>query len=248
MKTLLITNYWYPYNHPGTIRWLNFGRYMDFDVLTQRVPRSGAHGGFKDYTLPNSDKKVFKFGYKLPGIVWGFLALIPALFMRYDSYLITAPPESLIFTAMILKKLGRRVILDMRDSIERQHAPHKFMRPLWRRCYRSVWTKIVAWRLIDHNRPVIYHGYDEIELTSFGRLILKKNNPYFYRTRVTYLRYLRLSRHGIFPDFSHKPKGYVASSAHNVVHLGFKPNQELADEEYGQHSWEEGAKRFKKFL
>ena len=237
MKTLIITNYWYPWNHPCTIRWINFGKYMDFDVLTQRVPRSG----FKDYTLPQSGKKVIKFGWKLPAVLWGFLALIPALLMRYDSYLITAPPESLIFTAMVLKKLGRKVILDMRDSIERPHAPHKWLRPLWRICYRSVWTKIVAWRLIDANRPVICHGYDNIKLKRKGR-------PLFYRSRVQYKDYLMFASYGMFPDFSSKPKRYVASSAHTVVRLGFKPNQKLADEQYGQHSWEEGAKRFKKFL
>lgn len=237
MKTLLITNYWYPWNHPNTMTFIGFGKYIKFDVLTQRRPNQS----FRDYTIPDYVYKTIKFGWRLPAVMWGFLAVIPALFTRYDTYLITSPPESLLFTACVLRKLGRKVVVYVQDEIDREKQPHKWLNWLYRFCYRNIFCKIVSWKIIDNKCPVIYHGYEDLQLK-------RKGKPVFYNSRVSYEDYLTFASYGIFPDFSHKPKGYVASSAHTVVHLGFKPNQELAEEEYGQHSWEEGANRLKKFL
>ena len=103
MKTLLITNYWYPFNHGGTMRWLQLGRYLDFDVLTSKKPR----GAFYDETLPFRDRRTYRHFSNLPAILFGIFIIPFVLALRYDLYVITIPPYSLTFVAYVLTKLGR---------------------------------------------------------------------------------------------------------------------------------------------
>jgi len=98
-KRLLITHYWYPFNNSGTFRWLNLARHIDFDVLTSKKPRKE----FYDETIPRRGRRVFRYGSRLPAVLSGLYLSFRTLFKRYDTYIITSPPESLIIGAFILQ-------------------------------------------------------------------------------------------------------------------------------------------------
>jgi len=239
MKTLLITYYWHPYLSPGALRWLGFGGHMDFDVLTCWRPLRDK----KDETMPSLERKVLRFGYRIPAIIWGVLATLPALFMKRDLYIFTAPPEALFIPAWILQKLGRKVLLDLRDSITRERRPHKWLTGLWIRIYSQISQVVVCARIVDQGKRVIYHGHDGIRRDSRAM-----DPPVYYSSQVNYETYMLLLRHGFIKDFSGKPWGYGASSYHNIRHLGYEVNISLAEDEYGQHSWEEEAGKLKEII
>jgi len=243
MKTLLITHYWHPHLNAGALRWIGFSHYMCFDVLTCRRPIKG----MKDLTMPSPDeRRVFRFGYKLPAVIWGALTLIPALWMRYDVYIITFPPESLLLTAWILKKMGRRVILDQRDDMGRETQYHRKLLPsyewLLQRCVSKRGDLILSSKAANlyqakkYPDMIIYHGYDEIQKSPRAF-----DPPVFYDCQVNYKTYNLLLSYGLIKTFEHKPSGYGSSSLHTVLHLGYYPNQYFLPDEYGLHSWKEGA-------
>lgn len=235
--TLLVTNYWYPYNSPGAIRWLRFGEYMEFDVLTSHKP----YRGFKDYTIPFTDKKVTRFGWNIPAILWGFFILPILLFKKYKTYIITSPPESLLFTAWVLQSLGRNVIVDMRDAIDRPTQSRRYLINFYSFFYRKLKNVIVCWKLIDETKPIAYHGYEDINS-------VYKFQGFYTNTRLTYAEYIDRLKHGKVQDFRGRPKGYAFSSCHTIKKLGYPVNVELANEEYGKHTWEEGAALFNKTI
>lgn len=231
MKILLITNYWHPYNNPGAIRWINFRKFIDFDILTCKIPLKG----FKDNTMPFVKSKVFRFGIKLPAIIWGIFSLIPALFLKYDVYIITCPPESLLFTGYILQFLGKKVIIDMRDAIERDEQPYKFLVPFYKFFYNKLKNVFVCWELIDSDKIVIYHGYD-IDKRHPKAL----SEPIYYKGNINYKSYMELLSMGIIKDYSDRPKDYPLSKFHNIKKLNY-PILSTSDEYFGIYSWEYGA-------
>jgi hypothetical protein len=239
MNILLITYYWYPYNNPGAFRWLGFGKYLKFDVLTCNKPING----IKDITMPNINKVVFKFGNKLPAILWGALSIIPVLFLKYDIYIITSPPESLLFTAWILQILKKNVIIDMRDRIVRPTQPHSRLTTIYQWFYNKIKHVIVSAKIIDSSKIIVYHGYDDIE-----RNIRALDPPVYYNYHVNYETYILLLQYGFIKDFSAKIEKRGASSLHTIKHLGYKSNKNMLDEEYGVHSWKEGASIISKLI
>ncbi|MFO8054733.1 MAG: hypothetical protein R6U19_06165 [Bacteroidales bacterium] len=218
-KTLLIAYYWYPYNNSGTMRWLQFSKYMDFDVLTTKVPIQSQ----LDETLPKTNKHIIRFGKNFPAIVWGFLALFKVLFLKYDRYIVTCPPESLLIGAFLLQLFGKNVIVDMRDKIKREEQPVKILIPVYNFFYRRIKKIIVAWKFIDNSKPVVYHGYE-----------LQKANKFigYYKDRVDYGKYIKRMKKGLIPDQSNKPRGYAASSLHSFIHLNFPINNDFHEEVY----------------
>jgi hypothetical protein len=232
MKTLLVTYYWWPYNTPGALRWVGLGRYLDIDVLTTTKPIFGE----VDCTMPFTEKKVYRLGWMVPAVIWGGLILFPLLFMKYDCYIITSPPESLLFTAWVLQKFGKKVIVDVRDKINRKTQFYKKLIPVYNWFYARCRNIIVSARVVDPKKPVVYHGYDNV-----SRSDRSLDPPVYYQGRVNYATYNLLLSYGFVRDFSGKPEDYGASSFHTVKHLGYEANQRLAEDEYGLHSWEEGA-------
>jgi len=218
---LLITNYWYPYNNSGTFRWLHFGEQMDFDVLTSRKPK----GSFKDITIPNPEKKVIRFGKDYPAALWGLIAPFKALFRNngYKWYIVTSPPESLLIGAYLMQLAGKKVLVDMRDAINRDRQPLKFMIPIYRFFYKRMKHVVVAWKFIDYSKPCVYHGYEIKNARNFKG---------YYKERLPYREYIEALKRGYMPDQSKKPEGYVAGSYHTYLHLKFPINLEVHPEIY----------------
>jgi len=234
MRTLLITYYWRPYNNAGAFRWLGFTEHIPLRVLTCRRPL----WGMKDQTMPDPGKRVYRFGYRVPAVLWGLLAVIPAIFSRYDVYIVSSPPESLLFTAWVLQLLGRRVIVDMRDSITRERQFYNYFTGVYKWLYSKMQIVIVSSKAVDPTKEIVYNGFDDI--TRDKRAL---DPPVYYRCRVNYETYILLLRHGFVQDFSGKPAGYGASSLHTIRHLGYDVNIDYIDDQYGVHCWEAGAWR-----
>jgi hypothetical protein len=169
--------------------------------------------------------------------------VIPALFLRYDVYIISSPPESLLFTAWVLQKLGRKVIVDMRDAITRDNQYYRSLTGLWQWFYVRLQKVIVSSKVIDPTKPIIYHGYDEIEKSD--RALYP---PVYYSSQVNYRTYNLLLRYGFIRDFSGKPYGYGASSLHTISRLGYHANYIYSPDEYGKHTWQEGAAQFQNII
>jgi len=216
MKTLIVAHYWYPYNNAGTFRWVNFSQEFDCDILTTKVPVNS----FYDDTIPNPRKNTIRFGNKLPAVVWGFLASFVMLFKRYDRYIITSPPESLLLGAWLLQLLGKRVFVDMRDTINRKSQPHKFLIPIYKFMYKRIKNVTVAWKFFDE-KPCVYHGYEEVDKHEFVE---------YYKGRTNHAMYLKMLSLGLMPDQSNKPSGYAASSIHTFNHLGYPVNGDMHEE------------------
>ena len=157
MKTLLITNYWAPWNHSGTFRWIGFGRYMNFDVLTSKHKK-----GFYDETIPSGAHTVFRREcFRLPACLCGiFLAFYSIFRRKYDIYVFTAPPNTLVLAAWLNQIIGRKVVLDMRDMIGYPEQRLKVLNPIYRFFYNRVKNKVVAAQFFDESAYCIYHGYD----------------------------------------------------------------------------------------
>jgi len=239
MKILLIAHYWHPYNNWGAFRWLNFSRYLDFDVLTTRQPIQS----FIDSSLPDPGKKTFRFGRRLPAIIWGFLASLLVQFKSgYDVYIFTSPPAMLLLGAYLLQLRGKKVLVDMRDSIDNWCQRSRLLIPFYGFLYRRIKNVTVSWQFIDASRPVIYQGYEEVQ----------QQNGFkgYYRGKVDHASYLKLLAAGFIPDQSGKPEGYGTSSWWTFKKLGFPVNLRLHPEAYGTapQSIESQAERLKKII
>jgi len=221
MKILLISYYWYPYNNSGTFRWVNFSKHMDFDVLTCRKPRKS----FKDYSIVSGKyyEGVYRFGAYLPAVAWGFIAPFIALFMKYDFVIVTCPPESGLFGAWILQLFGKKVLVDMRDSIDRERQPLKRFINIYKFLYSKIINVIVASGFFDPSKPIIYSGYEDIKGTKFVG---------YYQGRVARKWYRYNLECGLVPDQSNKPSGYWSGSAQTLRHLGYPINNVLHEEFY----------------
>lgn len=219
MKVLLITNYWFPWNNAGTMRWLHFGKYLDFDVLTSNKPRNS----MLDFTLPDPQKKVCRFGNNLPAVVWGFVAPFVALTKKYDVYIVTCPPESLLIGAYVLQLFGKKVLVDMRDSIKRERQPIKWLVPVYQFFYNKIKHAVVCWKFISPDKPVVYHGHESVPKVKYVGS---------YNERVNYASFIQLLKSGLIPDQHNKPNGYASQTIHTLLYLGFPISQNAHPEAY----------------
>jgi len=244
MKTLLITNYFRPWNTPGTFRWLQMSKYIDFDVLTSRKPR----GGMYDETLPASNAMVFRYGYNLYAVLSGLYLTFRALFRKYDLYIFTAPPEIFIIGAYIFQRLGRRVILDMRDTINRPFQKLKILTPIYKFFYKRVKEKTVSFQFFDETAQVVRSGYaDSLE----RRIEDWRFNRGTLGLRHCYAAYIRCLNMGLIPAFREKSRNYSSSSFINLLHLGFKGLPRFYHPEVHEQpaiSWEESARQMKEII
>jgi len=241
MRILLITNYWAPDNHPGTFRWLNFGKYIDFDVLTTLKIK-----GFNDASISGFGHRVHSVPvYNNYACLHGLFLAFNALRYKADIYIVTCPPESLLFAAYLLQKNGKKVIIDMRDAINRPWQPLKFMIPIYSYFYMKLKNVIVAWQFIDTGKPCIHHGHDNLFLRS-------RDMRQMPIGRHSHVNYNNMLQNGYIPDFSSRSNGYVTSSFINIKHLWqekspvYNFHSELLN--LKPYSWEAQAKKMESIL
>lgn len=243
MKTLLISYYWFPWNNSGVFRWTNFSKHIDFDVLTCRRPLRS----FRDYSMSATMKpsslygNVRKFGACLPAIVWGFIAPFVAMFKRYDTYIFTSPPESMLIGAYLLQLFGKNVVVDMRDAISREKQYFKFMIPVYSFFYNRIDNVIVAYWFISPGKKVVYSGYEDVAKVKYKGC---------YSERVSRGWYLYKLSLGYMPDQSRKPIGYGSGSAQTFRHLEFPLGDNFHPEVYAHNliSVKESALRLRDYL
>jgi len=241
MKILLITNYWKPWNSPGTFRWLQMSKYIDFDVLTSRKPI----GAFYDETLPSSNSMVFRYGYNLYAFLSGLYLSFRALFRKYDLFIFTSPPESLIVGAYIFQRLGRKVILDMRDTIDRPFQKLKILIPIYKFFYKRVKSKTVSFQFFDKTARVVRSGY------ALETRKIADNWEFIRPDRMIYDHYILGISCGLIPEFREKSRNYSSSSFINLLYLGFKGLPRFYHPEVHEQpviSWEESARQMKQIL
>ena len=249
MKVLLITNYWYPWNTSGTFRWLQMGRYIDFDVLTSKKPREG----FKDETLPFYDRRVFRFGYSLPAVVSGLYLAIRAIFIRgYGVYIFTVPPFTMAIGAYILQLLGRRVVIDIRDNGDNKNNHWKLVTKICQYFQNKIKHRTTCMQFMDEQATRILSGYNPELEEGYG-------NPFYWfehiklKDRNSYEDYNLSLELGQVPDYRKRINGvYNCSSYQNMLYLGFKglPTDCIHPECVRQpvQSWKESAKQMKEYL
>ena len=233
MKTLLITNYWTPYNNAGTIRWWNFAKYIQLNVLTTKTTK-----GIIDKTMyaeRSSNVKRIRTFNKISSIN-GICLSVVALFAKADLYVFTIPSETLLFGAYILQRMNKKVILDVRDKINRPHQPLKFMIPIYEWFYKRIDNVIVVSKVIDETKILIEHGHDY--------LTLKIDEPCpMPEGRFTHLEYNELLQRGFIPK--NKIENYPQSGLINIRHLWGNrfSNKNI---ELKTYSWEEQSQKIKK--
>lgn len=237
MKTLLITNYWAPINNAGTIRWWNFSKYLEFDVLTVKKTK-----GMLDLSLEERGNNITRIGnFSKIASLNGLLLSFVVLFKKADVYIFTTPSETLLVGAYILQCLGKKVVVDLRDKIDRAHQPVKVLIPLYIFLYKRIKNIIVTWKLIDPSKTVIHHGHDNLKL----RDSKKKTMP---DGRYTHKEYNELLEKGYVPNYN-RIKEYVTSSYINIMHLwGERPpfiHEELDSKFY---PWEHQATLLQNYL
>ena len=246
MKTLLITNYWYPYNHSGTMRWLQLANAgLEFDVLTQRKPREG----FIDETLPATNNKVFKVGRNIPAVFWDITLVAVCMVFKYDCIIITVPPQTLLFTAYILQKIHRRVVIDVRDSIDGWDNKLKpVLSPVLKWIYKRIKNKVVSFQFLDESAYVVRSGYADVTRDS----LLKNNGWSFFKSeRGKYYSWITCCEFGLINDYRNKPKGYGSSSFCTLRHLGYQDlpihfHPEVHNCEL--NSWSEAVELYKNYI
>ena len=232
-----------PWNHPGTFRWWHYRQRFNFKVLTAKKPR----GGFYDETI-RSVGDVRRVGSNLPVFLWGLVASAYSWFIREDVYIYSCPPETLLIGAWVSEKiLRRKVLVDMRDAIDRERQPIKRMVWFYKLLYRQMNNVVVCWQFLDPDKPCVMHGYEDVDFSIRAKFDL----PYYhgdyyvtYQGRVSHKEYLdRLALGGV-PDQGHKPLGYASSSAPTLKRLGVdmsRWHKEVQD--HTPISWRESGKQ-----
>ena len=206
MKILLITNYWTPYNDSGTIRWWNFAKYINLDVLTVRKTK-----GIYDETLEERGNDVKRIrNFSNISCLNGLLLSIRSLFAKADIYVFTTPPETLLIGAWLLQKMGRKVVVDLRDKIDRPHQPVKLLIPLYKWLYKKLNNVVVVDKVVDDTKPIIHHGHDSLQLKLHQQYPMPKG-------RFNHRDYNELLMRGFVPK--QKVKGYPQSSFANLEFL-----------------------------
>lgn len=156
-------------------------------------------------------------------MIWGFFAPFIALFKKYDQYIFTSPPESMLIGAYVLQLFGKNVFIDMRDSIDREKQTLKLFVPVYTFFYRRMHNVIVAYKFLDETKPVIYHGYEELTTIGFHG---------YYNERLNNDDYKSMLAQGYIPDQSKKPKGYASGSGQTLRYLGLPINNTFHEEFY----------------
>ena len=246
MKILLITNYWYPWNHSGTMRWLQLNQYIDFDVLTTKKPRQG----FNDETLPKPhNRRLYRYFRSIPAVLSGMFLSVIACFYKYDIYIFTVPPYTLSLGAWILQAMGKKVILDIRDDY-RLNSRWRMLNPVFGFFIKRIKHRTTCMQFMDEGATRVLSGYNP-------GLKLKVNSWYFVRPkRQSYMWYNLYIECGAIPDYTKHPNRqkhrYNCSSFVNYLYLGFKdlPTWCLHDEVVNQpvQSWHESANQMKQVL
>lgn len=214
MKILVVLNSYWPWNAPGSMRWFELGYYLKFNVFTSRRPRSG----FYDDTMvyPGRNRKIFRFSWKLPAILWGLIASFRVLFRRgYDVYIFSSPPESLLLGAWLCQLIGRKVVVDFRDQIDRERQRHKWAVPIYKWLARRIRNKVVVAKFIGPGE-LIPHGF------RYQDLLKLEFNSIYYQGRLAYKDYYKLLRLGVVPSSRNKPRKYISSSWPQVKQLGLE--------------------------
>lgn len=213
MKALLVTNYWLPYNNAQTIRWYQYAKYMEFDVLTVKKTK-----GIEDETLEKRNNSVkYINSHTTVAVFNGVILSVSALFHKADLYIFTIPTETLLIGAYILQKMGKNVIIDTQDSIDRKHIGFKLFVPLYKWLYKRIKHRIVCMKFIDPSSVCIYHGHDDIELREF---VTKPELLKHTGNRLTHYLWNRLLVNGCVPDYTAElnkiQKNYGQSSFVNI--------------------------------
>ena len=246
MRVLLVTNYFYPWNCSGTMRWLQLGRYLDFSVLTSKKPRKG----FRDETLPNvRERRVFRHGRNLPAVLSGLYLSWLAIFRKYDIYIFTIPPFTLSLGAWILERLGRQVVIDVRDNADNKNNHWKLVTKICEYFKERVKHRTTCMQFMDSGATRILSGYNP-------ELLENNGSPFwgFYTLkRQSYEDYMLNLELGLIPDYRKRiSKVYNVSSFVNLLYLGFKdlPTDCIHPECANQpvQSWEESAKQMREYL
>ena len=247
-KTLLITNYWYPFNTPGSLRWIQLGRYLDFDVLTCKQPRKG----FIDETLPvPRDRMVFQHFSNLPAVLFGLSITLLAIFRRYDLYIITIPPFTLSICAWILQTMGRKVILDIRDNQANKNNHWRAVTWLCQRFQSMIRHRTASFQFLDPGAVRVLSGYSpELERKVKDPMDWEWHE-FYSQCRLSYKGYLFWTSHGVIQNYRKRMKnGYAASSFVDLLYLGFLclPIENLHEECRNQPiwSWKRSAYEMKK--
>ena len=159
MKILLITYYWEPFNHSGTFRWYHFGQHIDFDVLTSTKPRRAMY----DTTIPKLDKRVYRYGLNLRPLLWGLRTNNYLRDFQYDLYVFTAPPYSLVWVAYRLQRRGKKVLVDLRDSIPypQQKWYERILNPFYKYWLSKIKNITKCYDFIYQKGRTVYNGYKD---------------------------------------------------------------------------------------
>ena len=239
MSILLITNCWTPYNTAGLFRWWNFAKYIDINILTTKKQR-----GILDETLENRGVKVKRvITFTKIAFFNGLYLSLRSIFYKSDLYVFTIPSETLLFGAYINQLLGRRVLLDVRDRMDRKTQPVKAFVPIYDWLYRHMKNVVVSWEGIDKTKTFVRHGHDGLKLKIKEKAVMPKG-------RYKHKDYLELLQRGYIPPIkeTHHPKtqsGYI-----NVKHLWGNITTKVDEEIYCRqfYSWEEQANKMLKIL
>ena len=230
------------------MRWLQMGRYLDFDVLTSRKPRKG----FYDETLPFGHfRRVYRHGSGLPAVLSGLYLALRAIFFRsYDVYIFTVPPFTLAFGAYILQLLGRRVVIDIRDNGNNKNNRWKLVTKICQYFQERVKHRTTDFNFHDTGATRILSGYNpELKRAfTFGW-----QWRFFNTERGQYKSYNDCLNHGLIPDYRKRINGvYSCSSFVNLKYLGCVdlPIDKIHIECVGQpvQSWKQSAKEMKEYL
>lgn len=214
MRPLIVTNYWQPFNNPGTFRWWQFARYIDLDVLTVKKPK-----GVYDETLQERGHSVRRIRtFSRIACVNGVFLSFRALFIKADIYVFTIPSETLLIGAYILQRLGKKVIVDVRDKIDRNHQPVKLFIPLYNWLYKRMKNVVVAWKIVDDTKLCIEHGHDALKLKINTQAVMPEG-------RFKYKDYNEMLERGFVPDYHARKevRNYVTSCYPNINHLWATP-------------------------
>ena len=215
MKILLVAYYWYPWNNSGAFRWLHLSRWIPITtVLTSKK----ANQSFRDDTMPTGRAKVIIRLFTLRAAIWALVMtpIIVSVGLLHKKIIVTITPEMLLLPALILQKLGKKVWLDVRDTIDRERQPLKILIPFYFALYKRIKRKVVVWEFFDSKALVIRHGYEI--LPEIKDLTVKlRPGQRFIPMRMHYQDYLNLLAMGYSVDYSKKPIGYCTSSVPTIV-------------------------------
>jgi len=136
----------------------------------------------------------------------------------------------------------------MRDSIDRDKQPLKFMVPVYKFFYKRIKNVVVCCKFVDEKKPVVYSGYDKIQLASHVNV----HKPILYSgRRLKYQDYYEALKVGYVQDLRLKPQNYSASSLFTIKHLGYNLDLSHLSEEVQQlepPSWRVQARKMLHFL